>query len=68
MIWKPMVDDGVVTFSPAFKILRWWRVDPGAAVFVPKGNAHSWSSGNTTGLSMIWIYGGHGRRPVAYGT
>ena len=37
---------------------RWWRVDPGAAVFVPKGSAHSWSSGNTTGFRMIWIYGG----------
>jgi quercetin dioxygenase-like cupin family protein len=37
---------------------RWWRVDPGAAVFVPKGSVHSWSSGNTKGFRMLWIYGG----------
>ena len=37
---------------------HWWRVNPGAAVFVPKGIPHSWSSGNTTGFRMIWIYGG----------
>lgn len=37
---------------------RWWRADPGAAVFVPKGIAHAWSAGNTTGFRMIWIYGG----------
>jgi quercetin dioxygenase-like cupin family protein len=24
---------------------RWWRVDPGASVFVPKGYTHAWSAG-----------------------
>jgi hypothetical protein len=37
---------------------RWWRVDPGAAVFVPKGHPHAWSSGNTKGFRMLWVYGG----------
>lgn len=37
---------------------RWWRVDPGAAVFVPKGCPHAWSSGNTRGFKMLYIYGG----------
>ena len=37
---------------------QWWRAEPGAVVFVPKGIVHSWSAGNTTGFRMIWIYGG----------
>lgn len=37
---------------------RWWRVDPGAAVFIPKLYPHAWSSGNTRGFRMLYVYGG----------
>ena len=37
---------------------HWWRVDPGSAVFVPKGYSHAWSSGNNNGFKMLWVYGG----------
>lgn len=37
---------------------RWWRVDPGAAVFIPGGSVHGWSAGNATGFRMVWFYGG----------
>jgi quercetin dioxygenase-like cupin family protein len=36
---------------------RWWRVDPGASVFVPKGYTHAWSAGKK-GFKMLWVYGG----------
>jgi len=36
---------------------RWWRADPGSGVFIPKGYAHGWSSGNSKGFRMLWIYG-----------
>ena len=37
---------------------HWWRVDPGGAVFVPKGCSHAWSSGKNNGFKMLWVYGG----------
>jgi quercetin dioxygenase-like cupin family protein len=37
---------------------RWWRAEPGSAVFVPKGYTHAWSSGNEKGFKMLWVYGG----------
>lgn len=37
---------------------RWWRVNPGAAVFVPPKYPHSWSSGNCKGFRMFYVYGG----------
>lgn len=37
---------------------KWWMVDPGAAVFIPKGYPHSWSCGNNNVFKMLWIYGG----------
>ena len=40
---------------------RWWRADPGSAVFIPKGCSHAWSSGNSKGFKMLWNYGGSRR-------
>ena len=37
---------------------RWWKADPGSGVFIPKGCPHAWSSGNTKGFKMLWVYGG----------
>ncbi|MDD5082330.1 MAG: AraC family ligand binding domain-containing protein [Dehalococcoidales bacterium] len=37
---------------------RWWRAEPGSAVFVPRGFPHAWSSGNERGFKMLWVYGG----------
>ncbi|MBM2824906.1 MAG: AraC binding protein [Dehalococcoidales bacterium] len=37
---------------------HWWRAEPGSGVFVPKGCPHSWSSGNSKGFKMLWVYGG----------
>ena len=37
---------------------HWWRVDPGSAVFVPKGYPHAWSSDKNSGFKMLWVYGG----------
>jgi quercetin dioxygenase-like cupin family protein len=37
---------------------KWWRADPGTAVFVPKGLVHGWSAGNSKGFKMLWTYEG----------
>ena len=36
----------------------WWRAEPGSSVFVPRGFPHAWSSGNSKGFKMLWVYGG----------
>ncbi len=57
--WELIIVDGA-SDGPGYVNFegRWWRVDPGAAVFVPKGCPHAWSSGNTRGFRMLWVYGG----------
>ncbi len=57
--WELIIVDGA-SAGPGYVNFegRWWRVDPGAAVFVPKGCPHAWSSGNTKGFRMLWVYGG----------
>lgn len=37
---------------------QWWRADPGAALFVPKGGIHAWSAGSHNGFKMLWVYQG----------
>ncbi|MCL5807154.1 MAG: AraC family ligand binding domain-containing protein [Deltaproteobacteria bacterium] len=57
--WELIIIDGS-SAGPGYTYFdgRWWRVDPGASVFVPKKCPHAWSSGNTHGFRMLWIYGG----------
>ena len=57
--WELIIIDGS-SAGPGYTYFdgRWWRVDPGASVFVPKKCPHAWSSGNTNGFRMLWIYGG----------
>jgi quercetin dioxygenase-like cupin family protein len=40
-----IVDDSSDGPGFAFFDGHWWRVEPGSAVFVPKGYPHAWSSG-----------------------
>jgi quercetin dioxygenase-like cupin family protein len=37
---------------------RWWRAEPGSAVFVPRNYPHAWSSSNDGGFKMLGVYGG----------
>ncbi len=57
--WELIIVDGA-SDGPGYVNFegRWWRVDPGAAVYVPKGCPHAWSSGETKGFRMLWVYGG----------
>jgi hypothetical protein len=57
-LWELIIIDGS-SEGPGFVFFdgRWWRVLPGAGVFVPKGYPHSWSSGKNR-FKMLWVYGG----------
>jgi hypothetical protein len=57
--WELVVVDGS-SEGPGYIFFdgRWWRVDLGAAVFVPAKQPHAWSSGNTRGFRMLYLYGG----------
>jgi len=58
-VWELVIVDGS-SEGPGYIQFdgRWWRVDPGAAVFVPKKYPHAWSSGNSKGFRMLYLYGG----------
>ena len=57
--WELVIVDGS-SEGPGYIFFDgcWWRVDSGAAVFVPKRCPHAWSSGNTRGFRMLYVYGG----------
>ena len=58
-VWELIIiDSGSV--GPGFVMFggRWWRAEPGSAVFVPNNSPHAWSSGNEKGFKMLWVYGG----------
>jgi hypothetical protein len=62
-LWELIIIDGS-SEGPGYVFFdgKWWRVLPGSGVFVPKGYAHSWSSGKNR-FKMLWVYGGtHLRR------
>lgn len=58
-IWELIIIDAS-SEGPGYTLFdkHWWRVDPGSAVFVPKGCSHAWSSGSNNGFKMLWVYGG----------
>ena len=57
--WELIIIDSS-SAGPGFVMFdsRWWRAEPGSAVFVPAGFPHAWSSGNQKGFKMLWVYGG----------
>ena len=57
-LWELIIIDGS-SEGPGYVFFdgKWWRVPPGAGVFVPKGYPHSWSSGKNR-FKMLWVYGG----------
>ncbi len=57
--WELIIIDNI-SAGPGYIFFdsHWWRVDPGSGVFVPKGYPHAWSSGNSKGFKMLWVYGG----------
>jgi len=58
-IWELIIID---RSSPAAGFVyldsRWWRAEPGSAVFIPRGVIHAWCSGNDQGFLMLGIYSG----------
>ncbi|MFC1988942.1 cupin domain-containing protein [Chloroflexota bacterium] len=57
--WEVIIVDNS-SEGPGFTYFneKWWMVDPGGTVFVPKGYPHAWSCGNNNVFKMLWIYGG----------
>ena len=58
-IWGLIIIDSS-SAGPGYTLFkgRWWRVDPGNSVFLPKGCPYAWSSGNDNGFKMLWFFGG----------
>ena len=56
--WELIIIDGS-SQGPGYTLFdgHWWRAEPGCAVFVPEGCPHAWSSGNSKGFKMLWVYG-----------
>jgi len=57
--WELIIVDPV-SEGPGFTRFggQWWRVDPGSAVFLPKGYPHAWSAGSEKSFLMLWVYAG----------
>jgi quercetin dioxygenase-like cupin family protein len=57
--WELIVIDGS-SEGPGYTFFdgKWWRADPGSAVYLPKGVPHAWSAGSKKGFKMLWVYGG----------
>lgn len=59
LTWELIIIDSS-SEGPAYTFFDhyWWRVDPGSAVFIPKGYPNGWSASSDKGFKMLWVYGG----------